>query len=624
VDQIDVLTDGASAIYGSDAIAGVINFRLRRDFDGAETRIRYGNSTEGGGAQQQYDQLFGKSWLSGNALVSYEYNQTKALYANDRSFSQRLAAPNSLIPYQRRNSIFATLNQTISDRVSVFVDGLYADRSQTQYFTDIGFSQQAVVPVKQYTVSAGIDGRLFEDWTLKLTGTTANDNSDQRSTVDYTGFGIYSSANGFINRLSLGEALLSGTVLALPTGSVKLAVGSGYRKESYRFTVNELTDHEGDRAIRGAFAEAQIPLVSKTQGLPGISSLDLSMAVRYEHYSDFGSTTNPKIGLAYKPIANLTIRASWGTSFRAPSVEQAAGPDFLYLYSLPAPTPSGKTTLLESYGGNPNLGPETATTWTLNLEYRPEWLDGFTTSITPYSIHFRDRIVAPFNDPSVPLSNPVAYAPFFVSNPSAALLQQQFQNVTPSDFVNNTLAPYSPADVGYLLNAKYQNISRRIIQGVDLSLNYRRKIGRADLDTFFSGSYLRETDRFTPESPQVKMSGTIFNPSTFRMRAGGNWRLQAWSATAALNYTTGESNTTSPTQGWVSPWTTVDAQVAYSSQATGFFHGIDLRLSVQNLFDQKPPFLAYDSTTQFVGVGFDSTNASAVGRFINIEIVKRW
>jgi outer membrane receptor protein involved in Fe transport len=120
------------------------------------------------------------------------------------------------------------------------------------------------------------------------------------------------------------------------------------------------------------------------------------------------------------------------------------------------------------------------------------------------------------------------------------------------------------------------------------------------------------------------MSGTIFNPSTFRMRAGGNWRLQAWSATAALNYTTGESNTTSPTQGWVSPWTTVDAQVAYSSQATGFFHGIDLRLSVQNLFDQKPPFLAYDSTTQFVGVGFDSTNASAVGRFINIEIVKRW
>jgi iron complex outermembrane receptor protein len=74
IDRIEVLTGGASAIYGSDAVAGVVNIVTRRVLEGAETSFRYGRSTEGGAAQFTGAQLLGHAWSSGNVLLDYEYD----------------------------------------------------------------------------------------------------------------------------------------------------------------------------------------------------------------------------------------------------------------------------------------------------------------------------------------------------------------------------------------------------------------------------------------------------------------------------------------------------------------------------------------------------------------------
>lgn len=71
VERVEILTDGASAIYGADAIAGVVNFILKDDFDGAESRLRYGDGADF--SDIRFGQLLGKSWDSGNILISYEY-----------------------------------------------------------------------------------------------------------------------------------------------------------------------------------------------------------------------------------------------------------------------------------------------------------------------------------------------------------------------------------------------------------------------------------------------------------------------------------------------------------------------------------------------------------------------
>ncbi|HEY3850304.1 MAG TPA: TonB-dependent receptor, partial [Steroidobacteraceae bacterium] len=86
VDHIEVLSDGASAIYGTDAVAGVVNIITKKDFDGAETGLRYGGATEGGAREVTASQLWGRSWSGGNALLTYEYDDQGGLDASQRSY----------------------------------------------------------------------------------------------------------------------------------------------------------------------------------------------------------------------------------------------------------------------------------------------------------------------------------------------------------------------------------------------------------------------------------------------------------------------------------------------------------------------------------------------------------
>ncbi len=86
VERIEVLLDGASALYGSDAVAGVVNIVLRTHFDGAETRGMLGGAA-GGYGERQIAQTFGKTWSSGHALIAYEYQAHDALPGNQRVFA---------------------------------------------------------------------------------------------------------------------------------------------------------------------------------------------------------------------------------------------------------------------------------------------------------------------------------------------------------------------------------------------------------------------------------------------------------------------------------------------------------------------------------------------------------
>ncbi|RMB07668.1 TonB-dependent receptor [Eilatimonas milleporae] len=87
IKRVEVLADGASAVYGSDAIAGVTNIILRDDFEGAETRLRFGTVTDGDTQEYQLGQTFGTTWNNGHALLSYEYYKRDPLARADRDFT---------------------------------------------------------------------------------------------------------------------------------------------------------------------------------------------------------------------------------------------------------------------------------------------------------------------------------------------------------------------------------------------------------------------------------------------------------------------------------------------------------------------------------------------------------
>ena len=84
VDHVEVMPDGASAVYGADAVGGVVNFVMRDDFQGAQTQLRGGTVTDGTMGQHQFGQLFGTHWDSGKATLALEYYHRDALLANDR------------------------------------------------------------------------------------------------------------------------------------------------------------------------------------------------------------------------------------------------------------------------------------------------------------------------------------------------------------------------------------------------------------------------------------------------------------------------------------------------------------------------------------------------------------
>jgi iron complex outermembrane receptor protein len=98
VERIEVLTDGASAIYGTDAIAGVINFILRKDFVGAEAYAYYGDSEAGGGEVQRYSGTLGWGDLARdkfNVFATLDYAKIQEIRAQQREFSRTSYIPNA-------------------------------------------------------------------------------------------------------------------------------------------------------------------------------------------------------------------------------------------------------------------------------------------------------------------------------------------------------------------------------------------------------------------------------------------------------------------------------------------------------------------------------------------------
>jgi iron complex outermembrane recepter protein len=118
IDRIEILTDSASAIYGSDAVAGVANFILKKNYEGAQTTATFGEAN--GGAATEYDvgQLLGTNWSGGNAMLSYEHYRQDALYASQRSFSDAAADPLTLLPRQSRDSVFGSVRQSFTEAIS--------------------------------------------------------------------------------------------------------------------------------------------------------------------------------------------------------------------------------------------------------------------------------------------------------------------------------------------------------------------------------------------------------------------------------------------------------------------------------------------------------------------------
>jgi iron complex outermembrane receptor protein len=621
VDHVEIVTDGASALYGADAVAGVVNFVLRKNYNGAEVSDTVGVATQGGGFEDDFNVLGGKTWDSGHALISAEYFHQDPILTDQRAITETAPRTNDLIASQSRVSIFATGAQDLTNWASFHVDAMYSERNgeQTEQLSSTSGAFAYEHRNTSFLVAPGLTFNLPRDWTASIDGTVSQGKDDLpfTSSLGETGNSFYQNSTDSV------EFNSNGALFELPSGEIKVAIGGGYRQEGFRTAGSSsgIQSVDTSRGVGYAYGEALIPLVSASHDRTGLEQLELSLAGRFEHYSDFGSTSNPKVGLRYVPIDGLTLRGTWGTSFKAPTFYQLFSQHNLEYFDASlfgGPTPGFA---LVNYGGNPDLQPERATSWTAGVDWSPPQDHSLQVSATYFNIDYTDRIALPISSPLTSLSNPI-FAPFVVRNPSATQLAAAIASAP--IFENFSSGAYNPSQTVALLEDLYTNVTAQKIDGIDLSVLKSFSIPLGGLDLFGSATIMRITQQTIPTVPAVVLTGTLFNPPTARFRAGGTWTFSGFNATGIVNYVAGESDTNVAPAAPVGSWITVDLNLAYRVQRdSGLLSGTEASLAVTNLLDQAPPY-ARGAGLQANGIFFDSTNTSAIGRFMALTLRKRF
>ncbi len=640
VERIDVLPDGASAVYGSDAVGGVVNIQLRTDYEGSETRIRYGSDTSGNLQEALVGHTWGKSWDSGHLLVNYEHYQHSTLSASDRSFTRGVVGPYSLLPGQHRQGVYLSGQRDVSG-VKTFTQILHSERSSVDEQSRGLRSDRSVAETDQLSAVAGAEFAIAERGRFEIKGIYGHNKSA------YKGHFLDSGeiSGQFSHELRIGtlDLLADGILKNLPSGEIKIALGGQYRREVFEDHLsrrNQGLDGDRGRDVVAVFSELSIPLLGnsaadysrtnnnihsntsqKSKDLGDTNSLVLSLAFRHESYSDFGESTNPKLGLCWSPGGGVQLRANYGTSFRAPLLSETINNNLRgFLIDTLVDSEGESPVALFVYGNNPDLNAETATTWTLGADISPPFFGNGYLSLNYFDIEYRDRIIGPaasydvFTDPK--------YAPIITTRSSRDFDPTLIDLVASQPLFSN-FTDTSPDDTDVIVDNRLRNMAKTRIAGIDLLLNYNWiENGGENWDVSFGGTYLIKLEQQLFDTEHgVDVVDTIFNPVDLELRFGLSWAWKNLSANTFVNYTDSyKDNRRQPTVT-IDSWTTVNANVSYRFETiNGLSHDFLLRLNVENLFNKKPPRV----NSQIAGISYDPNNAVATGRFVSLTLTKHW
>lgn len=735
LERLEVVADGGSAIYGSDAVTGVVNLIPRRDFSGAESTMRYGMGDD------YYDwsvaQLFGMGWGSGHAMLAVDYSYHSALEGKDRDFytsnlvarggsdfrSQNCApgtivannvpyaipatsngrlTPGSvtantrnlcdnikngdIIPNLRRGSLFFAVNQDLGATTNLFAEGFYSKRTYALqaaqvtsnltvtntnpfYFNPTGgtgpitvqydFARDGGLPndpgyAQSWQGVLGLTQKLGADWQLEVYGSygASEDEADRRHNLNTTASGINAAlaitdptrafnpfgAGGISNPetvaairngqfviygdtdLTVAAAQIDGPLFSIPGGAVKLAAGVEYREETLggllsqgSTTVPVYVPSKADRDVTAFFAEALVPIVGASNAVTGVRSLAISLAGRYEEYSDFGDTFNPKLGLNWSPFAALTVHGSWGESFRAPGLAEndpRSGGYGLYGDTLPCAHRPPATTCfgIGIAGGNPDLKPEEATTWSVGLDVHPDALPNFRASLTYFSIDYQNQIVGLRGTAGL-LTNPI-YSQYRMLNPVATDVNALLASGLPIN------SPINAGLVTYIQDGRRQNLASTLAKGLDADIRNVWETGIGDLTAGINASYFTKLTTSTgPSAPQIDVADTINFPQRFRSRADLGWGRNELDIVAFVNYIGDYRQTGVTPVRRIDDFMTLDLHVGYDLDA--LVTGLSLALDIQNVADKEPPFVN-------ISGGYDPQTASPIGRVFALSVRKSW
>lgn len=544
-------------------------------------------------------------------------------------------------------------------------------------------------PTETYSITGGFEGRLPGAWSVEgyftyghdsTCGICNFDNNANGATLaqeivagninPYTSsplsdaqYATFIGDNTQFSDNTFYDAALKfdGPLFMLPAGDLRTAFGAelaynrqhlvngsntAFPADPANDTYAITNDTAVDRSTASVFAELYIPVVGIDMGVPLMQELNVNAAIRYDDYSDFGETTNPKIGVTWDVNDSLALRGSWGTSFRAPALTDTNPQNFsAAFYGIPLTNNSGRGDIGFVYpgsssafvviGANPDLKPETATTWSAGIDFHPVG-SGFRFSATYYSVRYSNQIVGQnYGEFLANADNAALYDSYItaVNNPASCV------NGDPStydpllaDFITNHPALYpvqifGACSVNVILDGRSANAATTFQDGLDFQVNYAFATGFGDWTLGLNATkILNQTVETVEGSEEADVLDTYYYPVSLTGRGQIGWSLGRFSANLFVNYVGSYTNTL-PLEGEpeseVPAWTTLDLGINYAiPMGEGPLGGLRLGVNVQNLTDEDPPLVLTEVGNSYGA--YDPSNANILGRIISLQVTKQF
>jgi iron complex outermembrane receptor protein len=693
VERIEILSDGASAVYGSDAIGGVVNIITRKDFNGVEIRYGYGSTEVRGGDTEEMSVVFGASsdrtrlfggassskrgmvftrdqiggqslgvstygnnyydwdnlfdgdpatspiqpvpgfdctqgafWATGSGLCSFDFNSVAANEAkvdnksvfvrgdhqinDDWSFygSASVTKVETFGRYAPVPGVVVVEDGTPNDINSGVMcgpggcapgttDGLptyyfhrFAAAGNRDNFTDstnadylIGFQGQLTDRVSVDFGLRRTDYKFTELGRGYIVGSLANEAANRGDYDLSNPYGadptVLSSIQATINRDSrwttdeiFGSVYFD--IFEMGGGTSNAVIGAEYREDAYFDQYDSLSEagvvlgsagnsSGGTRDAKAIFFEWLLPFTS---------TFDITIAGRYDDYSDYGSDFSPKVAFRWQPLETLTFRGSYGQGFRAPgldiltqkttfSAEPVNDPQSCVALGAPEDCELQVDTF---FLANPNLNSEQSTQWSVGFVWDPlEWLD---ISIDYYDIEVEDSIA----------------------------------QITPQDIINSDLDPdtYGPIPPGFSITRRANGSIDRIVtgfanegtvttKGIDARVNTEFDLGNwGELRNQLTVSWIDEFVVDDNRGSVIDFAGRYGTPD-LRATLYNAWTFGDWTASWNINYIDGQSNGTPTTT--VGGYATNDVQLSWKAPWNA-----TIAIGATNVGDRYPQLRDFD------------------------------
>ncbi|HEY4067071.1 MAG TPA: TonB-dependent receptor [Burkholderiaceae bacterium] len=399
-----------------------------------------------------------------------------------------------------------------------------------------------------------------------------------------------------------------------------IAVGGEFRRETFFYQANADfaaqvvsstgfspdTDNKGSRNVAAIYTELNVPIIKE---------LDITAALRYDRYSDFGNTTNPKLSFRYQPVQPLLVRGSYSTGFRAPSLYDLYAPRVFTNtpdnLNDPVRCPGGnpiagasrsdncQVQFESQIGGSPNLRPEKSKNWTLGFVVEPS--SSLNFGVDFWWITLTQQIGAPL-DTDIFTGYAGQYAGSIHRAPDGSLSTDGSQCPGPN--------------CGYI-DQFQTNLGGVKTAGVDLSANYKMRLESVGNFNFnFNGTYVYKFQYQTADGgPYFNNLGVYGGGVALSAAQGGP--VFRWQHTLAANWTRGDYGL-GLVNHYKSGYTDQDPSNTVASYMTWDLYGswqatkgLQLTAGVRNLADRQPPLSNQSATFQ---VGYDPRFTDPSGR----------